>query len=595
MIVNESLDEWNRKDARPCDSINYFTKILKSIGLKTEVTDMKNYNGLWYSCRVIFSELPNIGTNGKGVSEEYAIASAYGELFERLQSDTLISEYFPNKNNNGDVLSDICLAKNILKKYIPHIFGHMPDKDICDMLTNYKQFQKFAKYYSAEDKTNVLLPDKIIYFLCGTNGISAGNSYEEACVQGLSEIFERYVMKQLHMNGNSATDFPNLSDKYFKNTKSYSLITAIRIKGYECYIKDCTLGGKFPVLGVLIMDSSRKKYCFNLGCDLNIDICLQRCITEIFQGFDFDVTFRMQMNSLFDHKGNWWNIPIDVNKGLVKSIFDGTGQLPYYMLDTKTYKEGVLYPFENDKMSNSECLMKLIEILHDAKKKLYIRNCNYLGVPAVRIYIPEFTEAFLYDYDILKLINSIYRLKSYTGEYSQLDMFEDLATILNYPTYSNSVTVSKLCGILYDNPNNQEIADIHYLYGCVALHLGEYNIAKQYYKNSYSSYYGMKSKDYIDYMSCIIDAIEYNIPAEHIKYLFCGTKDEDLITKLIDQLYFYKEVGVTDIKCTTCDKCNFFDGCLYNEWNSLYEKYCNAKKLERDAFEFFAENLSKNF
>ena len=38
-----------------------------------------------------------MGSNGKGISKEFAMASAYAELMERLQSRMLIRNYFLNK------------------------------------------------------------------------------------------------------------------------------------------------------------------------------------------------------------------------------------------------------------------------------------------------------------------------------------------------------------------------------------------------------------------------------------------------------------------------------------------------------------------
>ena len=56
-----------------------------------------------------------------------------------------------------------------------------------------------------------------------------------------------------------------------------------------------------------------------------MDICLQRCITEIFQGCSFDLNFRLSMtevefNSSFEDF--WDNINIDYEYS--KAIIDGT-------------------------------------------------------------------------------------------------------------------------------------------------------------------------------------------------------------------------------------------------------------------------------
>lgn len=330
-----------------------------------------------------------------------------------------------------------------------------------------------------------------------------------------------------------------------------------------------------------------KRY-IRVGCDLDIDICLQRCITEIFQGFDFDVTFRMQMNSFYECEENWWKIPVDVKKGLVKSLFDGTGRLPAYMLDTKTYKSGELLPFEGN-LNNSECLERLVGLLRKQVDKAYMMCYNYIGVPTVRIYVPGLSEAFLYDYPMLGLWESLCNLKHFNENgTSQEELYKDISNILNYPTYSNSANVSKICGILYDDSQNCELGEMHYLYACIALHMGEYETAKKYYKHTYSVCYGMKAKWYIDNVSCIIDAIEYGISAEQVKVVLCNKEDDSTLQGLIEKMYGYRKFGVRGMGCQDCTSCLFADGCLYTKWNALYTKYSKAKHLKLDDFlEFF--------
>ena len=66
-----------------------------------------------------------------------------------------------------------------------------------------------------------------------------------------------------------------------------------------------------PVIGVLIFDPSMTKYYFKLGADANVDIALQRCITEVFQGLSFDLNFRLRMNECYVSdtavKGFWFS------------------------------------------------------------------------------------------------------------------------------------------------------------------------------------------------------------------------------------------------------------------------------------------------
>ena len=85
-----------------------------------------------------------------------------------------------------------------------------------------------------------------------------------------------------------------------------------------------------PVIGVLVFDPSYSKYFFKLGSDPDLDLALQRCITEIFQGVSFDINFRMHMNEYLtcerDDEGFWFSESRLINH--TKAEVDGTGNIP---------------------------------------------------------------------------------------------------------------------------------------------------------------------------------------------------------------------------------------------------------------------------
>ena len=84
-----NLDKWNRKDASAENTISKIMNILDELNIPVEITESCNYKNLWYSNRMEIVGLPSIGTNGKGISEQYAMASCLGEFMERLQSSIL--------------------------------------------------------------------------------------------------------------------------------------------------------------------------------------------------------------------------------------------------------------------------------------------------------------------------------------------------------------------------------------------------------------------------------------------------------------------------------------------------------------------------
>ena len=49
---------------------------------------------------------------------------------------------------------------------------------------------------------------ELVQLLCGTTGLCAGNTPEEAMLQGLMEVFERYAVKKLYQYGLTPPEIP---------------------------------------------------------------------------------------------------------------------------------------------------------------------------------------------------------------------------------------------------------------------------------------------------------------------------------------------------------------------------------------------------
>ena len=584
--MNQMLDLWNRKDRRPDETISIFSSVLEELGIRTAFLDKKNHMDLWHSCRLILEDLPSLGTNGKGISDEFSMASALGEFFERLQSGTLLNEYFPGKNDDtSKSFASLEEAAAQTKEYLGAVFRGESVDDIKKMLEKNEKYRSFQEYYSAfEDKT-VLLPDKLIYFLCGTNGISAGNTKEEAFVQGLSEIFERYVMKYIYVTATTASDFPVLSHTCYEHTRSSTLLQKIEEGGYHYFVKDCTIGGHYPVLGLLIFDKTYTRYCFNLSCDLDFDLCLQRCITEVFQGHDFDITFRMQMQDVFPNEsGNWWDPQIDPRIGLVRSLYDGTGRLPGFMLEQSIQTVELPRVFMKKKASNSECASILSDILRKKELKLYIRDCSCLGVPTLRIYVPGITEIFDYG-GAIAIINSLGIVRSLmkqeqvvSSEYRSL--FHHLKKILDYPSYSYNLTIAKLSGILFeDSLIHSSLHDVNFFFASLCFFLKEYELANRYFKSHYDAYKAVRKKTISTYVDCILSGFQNGISIDRIKTLFLHVREYDEVCEFIDKLQRIKECGPQRIHCNSCQNCLIRTGCYFDSWHAIYTR---IRQRQRD-------------
>lgn len=76
-------EELHYKDSSPDATVDRLLKILHECGIDTEEAWGDKSSVDTYSLRVAIKGT-TIGTNGKGVTEEYARASAYAEFFERF-------------------------------------------------------------------------------------------------------------------------------------------------------------------------------------------------------------------------------------------------------------------------------------------------------------------------------------------------------------------------------------------------------------------------------------------------------------------------------------------------------------------------------
>ena len=70
------------------DTVKKIQSIIQNIGLETDVTWVESGIKDAYSNHISISHT-SFGTNGKGTSKEYALASGYAELIERIQNGIL--------------------------------------------------------------------------------------------------------------------------------------------------------------------------------------------------------------------------------------------------------------------------------------------------------------------------------------------------------------------------------------------------------------------------------------------------------------------------------------------------------------------------
>lgn len=364
-----------RKDRPPQKTISIIEEILEKNGIRTQIIEQKKVSKQIYSVRIELCDIKGIGTNGKGITGDLALASAYAELMERLQSGFLIRRTFLTKKEMRsesvkgtiqDVREFMALATND-KQYID---------DLSNMITQGSEFL-YGEY--AEDLCSGetrWIPLRIINMLTHSNGLCAGNTKEEAVIQGICEIFERYCMKNILCSHNKTRII-----KY-----ENPIIEEVNKMGFVCEIRDCSMG-KFPVVGILVFNKEKTKYLFSIGADPCFDIAIQRCITELFQGND-RISILAKMRPLqrpLENNSNYstmnWLKWFSFNGGVLPMDFFSTGETIEQPPNVFLYSK-----------STRECYDYILSILKKETLNVFCVNLSCLGFPTYRVYIPTLSE-----------------------------------------------------------------------------------------------------------------------------------------------------------------------------------------------------------
>ena len=548
---------YNRKECKPEETVKKIKRILKKFKINVTEKEMININNSFYSTRLELKGIKGVGTNGKGITKEYALASAYAEFMERLQSNFLLKSSFLNKE-------DILIYED--EKYLEYKeFYNKFSKFINTFSLNnlVKHNDKYRYYTSFKNIVNNKeedLPIKLINFLTHSNGLCSGNSLEEALVQGICEIFERYCYKKIIF------EEIKIKNIVIEKIEEYSInkqLEELKNMGFGYKIKDCSLGGRFPVVGLLLLKDN-KKYLFTIGSDPDFNIALQRCITEAFQGLKkekIEAKMKNINNSYEKHKKQYGDEFLQNNWLKCYSSNAGIHPNSIFTEDEINIKE---LPFNNVK-DNKEALKYILEIAKKNKMNVFIKDYSMMGFNTFKIYIPKYSEIETINETNLKISTNMKEIKNIyfnLFEKKENEEFEKLFYECSKNIkYTELIKPSNLVGIncLVDG----EYFDLNYFYVLII--------------------YLINLKKYEDAIKYIEERLKANIEQFEKEYLneFKNVINKKAKSKKINEvncIVFNMDVFLKKIKapqCPNCKKCPARKSCKYRSWkkiNSILEK-----------------------
>ncbi len=403
------------KDDKVENTINKISNILiNKLKLKIEETYMpeKPKKNIPVTVRLNLNNSFEIGSNGKGTCINNARASAYAEFMERLENlvlfpSTNLSEYYaPDK-----ILIDKKISYN--NKFLDSYFSEKFDLLFKTTITQKGDIG--LPYYSIKENKVYYLPYNITSFQKGTNGMAAGNSIEEAIVQGLSELCERYVQKIVFTK---RVKMPDISqNQYLKYDEIKKLIKYLNNTGYKVTIKDASLDGKFPVICSIIENTSKNYLYFLFGSHPSFPIAVERTLTEFIQGINLTKNTNLTQCYPFYTKEKFYNTPIEnIPKSLSrqKIIFENNDYLSkQFFSNEPNYEFPLEKSFSTNIKTNKEQLKFLCKKILSIFNDIYIRDVSFLNFPAINIFIPNMCELQNFNEKEIKLDLNIKNWKNY--------------------------------------------------------------------------------------------------------------------------------------------------------------------------------------
>jgi len=545
---------FNNVNSESNKTIELTEKVLRNLGLNIKIINETRTDDLCYSCCIEIVELNGIIANGKGISKKNAYASALGEMIERIQSGLSITKLFDKKNHNKLKLHKNCNSQIMNELYKKNYLNlTYREKFYID---EYMSKMKTNEYHCVNDKKTYKLPESFIVFMCGSNGVAAGTSYEYAISNSLCENFERYVLKIIYNSNYKNNYFKRINENEMNNSVIANMLEIIRRMGFLPIIIDCTLNNKYPVIGVLLFSKNKKKYIFSIGADINFYKCLTNCITELFQGIPIKYFLEIKMKDFFDvcNKNGFWKNASNSDRLLMQNTKSGI--LPREFFKNISIKTKIPENFIEKVTTEKERLKILFEIVKD--EKVFITNYTLTKMKTVRVFIPHMSEAYWMDLDKVvkfsRCINGIKNIRS-KSQFNSLRTLEKLIELSEYKTYRSSLSLKNIDCFLINNEKDYH-KELTILISYIALHLEEYEVAKMYL---------LKSTYLKDYDVFIYEAIEAGVSENELNKYIDNIGFNNAIKKRIEYLYKIKQNGVKYPFCFDCKNCDTKKYCLYED------------------------------
>ena len=422
-------------------SIAKMKTVLVNVGCETTFSSEKHPLQNCYSVNLASLEAPrHIYSNGKGIISEASMASAFGEYIERLQTNNFFIDFhLPSRKYYPDEVAfefgGEYLNEELLKIYNPH--AELSDEDLVDFNSDYEDKIVALPFMKHSNKEQVYIPLNILSNLYLSNGLATGNTPKEAQVQALSEILERYAKIAIIKNGYALPIFPKEIIESFPRV--HSDVLALRKLGYIIEVLDASLGGKFPVTAISLINPENSTLFVSFGAHPILEVSLERTMTELMQGRGLENLDTFEIPT-FD-----MSLVAD-SFNLESHFVDSNGKLGFGFLSSKKSFDYAPWAYKGNSTEAEHNF--LVEIFENMQKEIYIREYDYLGFYSCQIIVPSVSEVYPIEDLIYNNKNGGKLIRDMVLNFRDYDP-EDI--LISIESLEESLNIEKYIGVIFKN------------------------------------------------------------------------------------------------------------------------------------------------
>lgn len=504
------------KDAALEDSIASFQQKLKNLGFNIEEASWLNPVPNVWSVHIRDKDCPQCFSNGKGASKKAALASALGEYFERLSTNYFFSDYYLGKAvaegefvhypsekwfpiEDPELLPAGILDEQLLDYFDPNQ-ELTPDLLVDIQSSNAERGIVALPYVRQSDQKTIYIPQAIINNLYVSNGMSAGNTVNEARVQGLSEVFERYVKNKIIAEAISLPQIP--AEVLAQYPSVQASIAKLEEEGFPIYAFDASLGGQYPVICVVLLNRNNGTCFASFGAHPNFAVALERTVTELLQGRslkDLDVFSPPSFN----------NDDVAEHANLETHFIDSSGLISWDLFKQESDYDFVHWDFSG---TTAEEFANLMALFQREQKEVYIMDYQHLGVYACRIIVPGMSDIYPAD-DLIYANNNMgmdWReiLLDLPNFHHDQETYQELLAELDEQGIDDATRVREFIGIVAPKNTSWQTLRIGELKSMLYLAIGDLENALEWATWAYQMNSSIFTTEQANYYRTLISSLE---------------------------------------------------------------------------------------